>query len=367
MSVVDEVRLRALSDLRPHPENSAIFGDPSESKQYPDILKSIRDSGIWEPLAIKADGTILSGHLRYACAQALKLEAVPTRVRPAFAHYRDEVSFVIRSNTDRRQLSLQEVAFAFKRLKELPKEQGGAKRRNGGDRKSPGIKNQSAESSGLIGETRDDAALHVGVSRNIAEAAETIFTSSDVPQELKSAVNSGKVAPTTAAKQVREERKRQGGTITDPSRLVAVAEHKTKPVQRTPQDRAAAFVNSDWGKERAAARAQREADVRRLSEDGMSTSDIAKRLGLTPNSVSQTRSELGLTRKDTDENPLARILNFAIEASDHWQSVNNNFQDKWKLASEIQREEATKAIRASADAAHRFIQRLNKEAKGNNT
>ncbi len=219
--------MRSLSELRPHPENATIFGDPSESDQFKSILESIRKFGIWEPLIIKSDGTILSGHLRRLCAERLKLKSVPVRVHEPFAAFRDEVAFVIRSNTDRRQLTKWEIALAFKRLKELPKEQGGTKKKMGrppkGQQKSPAKRGLSKDASA------EDAASVLGVGKDEARALETVFTTPGVPDELKRAVNDEVIAPTPAAKAVRTEAKRQGGTITDPSALRAMAQAKAEP------------------------------------------------------------------------------------------------------------------------------------------
>jgi hypothetical protein len=230
---------RDLSELRPHPENSVIFGDPEESEQFDAIKSSIRQFGIWEPLAVKADGTILSGHLRFTVAKQLKLKSVPVRVVDAFASYRDEVSFVIRSNTDRRQLTKGEIGIAFKRLKDLPKEEGGTK-------KKPGPKGNGGAKPTNSKKGRDDAAAMLGVGTDEARALETVFTTPGVPDELKSAVNSGKLAPTPAAKAVRTEKKRQGGEITDASALKAVAEKpvapKASPAPEAHADRVAAQV-----------------------------------------------------------------------------------------------------------------------------
>lgn len=218
---------RKTSELRPHPENSTIFGNPEESEQFEAILASIRKFGIWEPLAIKADGTILSGHLRLIAAEKVKLKTVPVRVVEPFASYRDEVEFVIRSNTDRRQLTKWEIGLAFKRLKELPKDQGGTKKKRGGDRKSAAAQNQSGSKSTL--KSRDEAAKLLGVGEQEARALETVFTTPGVPEELKRAVNNEQVAPTPAAKAVRTELKRQGGTIKDPSALKAIAAPPERP------------------------------------------------------------------------------------------------------------------------------------------
>lgn len=107
-----------------------------------------------------------------------------------------------------------QIAFAFKRLKEIPREEGGAKKKHGGDRKSEAAKNQARESPHLIqsrARTDADAAAKLGVSEDVARACETVFTTPNVPEKLKAAVNSGKVAPTTAAKVLRRVALAQGG------------------------------------------------------------------------------------------------------------------------------------------------------------
>lgn len=225
--MAEQIESWPLERLRPHPENATIFGDPEESEAFAEIAKSIKAHGIWEPLCVKADGTILSGHLRFTVAQHLRLKAVPVRVFDPFASYLEEVRFVVRSNTDRRQLLPQEIALAFKRLKEIPREQGGAKGK-------AGRPSNAATSRGISGDTRHVAAEQLGVSRDVAEACEKVFATPGVPAELKAAVNRGKVAPTTAAKAVRAEEKRQGGAITSATALVALATEKPKPVPVEP-------------------------------------------------------------------------------------------------------------------------------------
>lgn len=218
----------ALSSLRPHPENATIFGDPTESPEFDAILSSVRASGIWEPLIVKADGTILSGHLRRAVAEKLRLKTVPVRVADDFGSYRDEVTFIVRSNADRRQLTKGEIALAFKRLRGLPKEQGGTKRKMGRP-----AKDAKSSAGRQLSRSDDDAAETLGVKRDEARALETVFTTPGVPDELKRAVNKGTVAPTPAAKAVRAELKRQGDAIKDPSALKAVAAPKPKAAPKT--------------------------------------------------------------------------------------------------------------------------------------
>jgi hypothetical protein len=211
------IELRALASLRPHPENGSIFGDPEECEQWSEILGSIRKRGIIEPLIIKADGTILSGHVRRAVAEELKLKEVPVRVAPAFESYRAEVEFLIKANTERRQLTKAEIAIAFKRLRELPREQGGTKGKRGGDRRSKAAKDQAPARRGLKSKdpAADEAASVLGIGADTGRALEKVFTTPGVPDEFKAAVNKGTIAATPAAKIVTVELKRQGGVIVE--------------------------------------------------------------------------------------------------------------------------------------------------------
>jgi hypothetical protein len=91
-----------------------------------------------------------------------------------------------------------EIALAFKRLRELPKAAGGAKKKMGRPSKE-----SKAQAPDFSGQSRDDAAAMLGVSTHEARDLETVFTTPGVPEELKAAVNRGEVAPTPAAKAVR--------------------------------------------------------------------------------------------------------------------------------------------------------------------
>src|SRR5258706_8087152 len=155
---MDHIEHWPLDRLRAHPENATIFGDPEESAEFAQILLSIKKHGIWEPIVAKRDGTVLAGHVRLTCATQLELETVPVRVHEGFTSYLDEVKFVIHSNTNRRHLTPEQIAHSFKRLKEIPREHGGAKgkpgRRNGSEK--------GGESATVSGKTRDVAADMLG-------------------------------------------------------------------------------------------------------------------------------------------------------------------------------------------------------------
>ena len=69
----DGAMWRRTTDLKPHPMNRKLYG---EEVLPPEFVASIRENGILVPLAVKEDGTIISGHRRWQAALALKMEYV---------------------------------------------------------------------------------------------------------------------------------------------------------------------------------------------------------------------------------------------------------------------------------------------------
>lgn len=218
------------SNLKGHQEQSNIFGAPREADSYKTLYDSIKRIGIEEAIVIRDDGngygTILSGHKRHACAVDLKHPEVPVRVHVPFSTYLEEVAYVIRANTERTHMKPGEIAVAMKRLRELSREQGGAKGKTGRPTKENG-----AAGGTISGKTRDIAADTIGVGRHKAEACETVFSTPGVPEDFKAAVNAGTIKPVPAAAAVRAEVKRQGGAIESPAALSALAQPKAPKVE----------------------------------------------------------------------------------------------------------------------------------------
>jgi len=130
-----KIELCKLSVLREHPKNKRIFGDieSPETRQLLDEIKvSIIRQGLQEPIIVKKDGTVLSGHLRLTAVQELIQEEVvdkpnvcvaarmmlrkkiiPVRVHPNFEREEDELDYLILSNTTRRHLTREQRAEIF--------------------------------------------------------------------------------------------------------------------------------------------------------------------------------------------------------------------------------------------------------------
>jgi ParB-like chromosome segregation protein Spo0J len=97
--------LRSPKELRPHPLNKEIYGDESADS---DLVESIRNKGILEPLVIRDDNVILSGHRRWVAAKALSLDKVPCRVL-SFSDPLDEEETLIEFNRQREKTFTQRM------------------------------------------------------------------------------------------------------------------------------------------------------------------------------------------------------------------------------------------------------------------
>ena len=209
--------------LTPHEENLLIFGEPEESIAYETLLDSVRKNGILEPLVARPDGVLLAGHLRLACAKKAGLGTVPVRVLPAFDDPYDEVVFIVRSNSDRRQLTKREIGLAFKRLREIPRENGGTRGKPGRPRRGTDAHGNTSNLGSIPrGQGRRLAARRLGVSTAKATACERIFGTEGVPDALKAAIERGDVGTIRAAKVIAGEKSRQGGVVVDPKPLLAL-------------------------------------------------------------------------------------------------------------------------------------------------
>jgi hypothetical protein len=69
-------------DIKPSPENDEVYGQVgSDDGGLDDLVQSIRDRGLEEPLILTADGYILSGHRRFEACQRLGMDEIPCRIK----------------------------------------------------------------------------------------------------------------------------------------------------------------------------------------------------------------------------------------------------------------------------------------------
>src|SRR4028119_1903927 len=76
LSVSDAIQHIGLDQLKPHPRNEEIYGC---TESIADLVELIQLKGYVQPLTVKTDGTIVSGHRRWRGRGARRRE----RQRPA--------------------------------------------------------------------------------------------------------------------------------------------------------------------------------------------------------------------------------------------------------------------------------------------
>lgn len=97
-------------ELKPHGENVKIYGEENIDR---DLADSIKEKGILEPLVIKDDNTIVSGHRRWLAAKNAGLEKIPCRTI-VFDDDLDEVESLIEFNRQREKTYSQTMQEAEK-------------------------------------------------------------------------------------------------------------------------------------------------------------------------------------------------------------------------------------------------------------
>jgi ParB family chromosome partitioning protein len=198
---------RRTTDLKPHPMNRKLYG---EEVLPPEFVASIRENGILVPLAVKDDGTIVSGHRRWQAALALKMEYVPVQV-VRYADDLDEREAIIEFNRQREKTFSQKMAEA-EELEAVERER--ARRRQatstGGAR--PQLKEKFPEAE--KGQTRDKVAAAVGLgSGRTYETAKKVWEAAkkgdETAKKLVEELDSGKTTVHAAYKAVVKENEKQ--------------------------------------------------------------------------------------------------------------------------------------------------------------
>ena len=168
-------------ELKQHPLNIEIYG--LEVAEF-DLVESIRSKGILEPIVIKEDNTILSGHRRWMAAKDLKLDKVPCRV-VSFSDPVEEVEALIEFNRQREKTTSQKIKEKHK-LEWIGAERKAALERQ----KATQLKGKDTNGKPIIGavhldatenkgETREKIAEKIGMSVGTMLRAEKVFNKAE--------------------------------------------------------------------------------------------------------------------------------------------------------------------------------------------
>jgi ParB/RepB/Spo0J family partition protein len=174
------VELVKVTKLKPHPLNESIYG---EQEADAGLIESIKNNGIMEPLVIKEDGTIMSGHRRWRAAKAIGLVEVPCRV-VGYSDELEEQEALIEFNRQREKTFIQKMKEAEK-LKEIESEK--ARRRQielAGNRPNTSSDLSATLREGGKGKTSEKLADAIGMKPRTFEKAAKVWEAAKQGNEV---------------------------------------------------------------------------------------------------------------------------------------------------------------------------------------
>lgn len=104
-----------LNELKDHPDNS-LFSKQESDAYFVDLENSIRKHGVLEPLLVRKDGVILSGHKRKLACSGLEVREVPVRRLMEDLSQEQETSLMLEANLCRSMYSDEERHTICKKL-----------------------------------------------------------------------------------------------------------------------------------------------------------------------------------------------------------------------------------------------------------
>lgn len=159
-----EIIDRPTRSLKPHPLNQTIYNSVDESSvEFNKLVDSIKEKGILQPLIVKEDGTILSGHRRWFIACNLELDVVPCTLPP--------------SDYDDRELLIDYNRYRIKTISETMREaetlETVISEKAAANRRGRGVTLESVGATEI--DTLSTIAEHVGMKRSSLHMAKKVF------------------------------------------------------------------------------------------------------------------------------------------------------------------------------------------------
>ena len=191
---------RKVSELKTNTLSLAIYGNHEDVS---DLTESIRKHGLLSPLVIKPDGTILSGHRRFAAIRELGWDEVECSLfEPRNAV--DEEIYVIEANRSR-QKTVRQLRLEGERLKKLLAEQAQQKQLSC---LRQGASAGSGSPAGLGRDrTQEEVSKQLGISRGLWNQINYINNHVEIgnPAAVEAAelLDAGKVSVNKAYRMVR--------------------------------------------------------------------------------------------------------------------------------------------------------------------
>ena len=157
---------RSTTSLKQHPLNASLYETLlMEGPQFLELKQSIQENGVLEPLAIRSDGTIISGHRRHSVAVALGLSDVPVKI----IDDGDDRQLIVEFNRYRTK-TISERMREAELIEEVLKEKASAARAREGLARDATLPYEDK-----VGRVSDALSEAVGMKTRTFEKAKTIF------------------------------------------------------------------------------------------------------------------------------------------------------------------------------------------------
>ena len=181
-------------ELIPHARNDFFFDDIT-GEPWQEFLKSVKTSGIIEPLVISQDKVIVSGHQRLRAAKELGIDKVPVEVR-IYESEDELLKQLIETNIRQRGLGNGNPVKLGRCLKELERIEG----IRDGSANSPGTNRIGDGNNFRDQKTQTDLAKELGMTERTLRNYKALADASPTMQEI---LEEGKITPTSALKLIR--------------------------------------------------------------------------------------------------------------------------------------------------------------------
>lgn len=181
-----------VSELKPHPKNDYFFDDMSGDK-WNEFVESVRTSGVIEPIVITQEKVIVSGHQRVRACKELGITSINAEVRI----YNDDDAIIkdlLETNVRQRGEIGGSTVKLGRRIMELERLYG---IRNGGDRKSAGIRMNNVLSDKEHPHTQEELAANLGIDVKTLRNAKRLVS---LPSEIQDLVSDGNISASTASR-----------------------------------------------------------------------------------------------------------------------------------------------------------------------
>ena len=203
-----DVSTANVDELTPHPKNEDIYGADGPAG---DIAESVRENGVLEPLVIKSDKTIISGHRRWRAARETGIGRVPVRVAE-FESELDEREALIEFNRQREKTFSQKMAEADE-IREIVEQRAKERQGERTDLVDEFPQGADGRGGGEANKSRDEIAEKVGIgSGRTYDKARTVWDAAndgdETAQEQVEKIDSGNQTITGAKKAVEKEQRK---------------------------------------------------------------------------------------------------------------------------------------------------------------